>query len=435
MSTIISGKDIQHSIEDTFLLPVTSESGFSGGDKLRFDITDNENNELLISKTFSLSGEAFDVVLTKDEKAKLKIGDYIYRIIITSASGTIITEVSGNFILTWGVGCSSNKSTLVVGKSVDHSKMSNLSYEASGHTGFQKELTTEQLENIDAIPNKVDKEEGKGLSSNDFTNELKEKLTSSYNIKYLGEMIYDSEDIETSMSQMNDIKTPGIYIASILDSQAFVYLSVWNSGTNIEQTVYSFDNLGMYKRAYDISTDSWSDTWYNSFIDMNTMLSYFNDYYKAAQVDEKLYLKADKGSIPTKLSDLEDDSGTNGFRIYNAQWALQATKASMDLKGNPILNYYATKSELKTAESIAKGRATGYVFDTLSDLETWLEDSENTSKLVLGDNLYIRATDVPDYWWDGAEKQILETQKVDLSEYATKAELTAAIGEALEGEY
>lgn len=71
----------------------------------------------------------------------------------------------------------------------------------------------------------------------------------------------------------------------------------------------------------------------------------------------------------------------------------------------------------ENAEAVAKGRATGYVFDTVGDLDLWLEDAENTARLVLGDNLYIRATDVPDYWWDGAARQPLETQKVDLSEY------------------
>lgn len=77
----------------------------------------------------------------------------------------------------------------------------------------------------------------------------------------------------------------------------------------------------------------------------------------------------------------------------------------------------------KEGRLFAKGRAPGYVFDTLADLELALEDVEFTSKLVLGDNLYIRATDVPDYWWDGEQKQQLETQKVDLTGYATKNDL------------
>jgi hypothetical protein len=87
------------------------------------------------------------------------------------------------------------------------------------------------------------------------------------------------------------------------------------------------------------------------------------------------------------------------------------------------------------AETIAKGRATGYVFDTLEDLDLWLQDSTNTSKLVLGDNLYVRALGVPDYWWDGETKQQLETQKVDLTEYVTQDQfvtLTQAEYDALE---
>lgn len=80
-----------------------------------------------------------------------------------------------------------------------------------------------------------------------------------------------------------------------------------------------------------------------------------------------------------------------------------------------------TKAE--NAELIAKGRATGYVFDNYSELTNWLSVSSNKEKLVLGDNLYIRDVGVPDYWWDGSAIHPLETQKVDLPEYASKAEL------------
>lgn len=40
--------------------------------------------------------------------------------------------------------------------------------------------------------------------------------------------------------------------------------------------------------------------------------------------------------------------------------------------------------------------------------------------IPLGTNFYIVDTSVPDYWWDGFEAQELETQKVDLNDYATK---------------
>ena len=56
-------------------------------------------------------------------------------------------------------------------------------------------------------------------------------------------------------------------------------------------------------------------------------------------------------------------------------------------------------------------------FDTKKALDAWLK--ENKSVLNIGDNLYIRATNSPDYWWDGETIQILETEKPDLTNLAT----------------
>lgn len=86
----------------------------------------------------------------------------------------------------------------------------------------------------------------------------------------------------------------------------------------------------------------------------------------------------------------------------------------------------------KEAQAIAKGRATGHVFETEEDLDLWLAEDSHVAELVVGDNLYIRNLAVPDYWWDGAQKQPLETQKVDLSEYAKSKEVEDAVTEALQ---
>ncbi len=72
------------------------------------------------------------------------------------------------------------------------------------------------------------------------------------------------------------------------------------------------------------------------------------------------------------------------------------------------------------AKAIAEGKATGYVFNTVADMNAWI--MQHKAELHLGDNLYIRDTNVPDYWWDGEHAQELETQKVDLDDYYTKEE-------------
>lgn len=107
-------------------------------------------------------------------------------------------------------------------------------------------------------------------------------------------------------------------------------------------------------------------------------------------------------------------------------------KSSLVGAVNAVCNELAEKADLtelqevneatKKAQAIAKGRATGYVFDTVEDLDVWLAEPDHVAELVVGDNFYIRTLDVPDYWWDGAQKQPLETQKVDLSEYVKNTE-------------
>lgn len=90
------------------------------------------------------------------------------------------------------------------------------------------------------------------------------------------------------------------------------------------------------------------------------------------------------------------------------------------------------------AIEVAYGRARAAVFDTFNAMKTALANDDGTSYKI-GDNLLIKATNVPDYWISEVQSSKsgdygyykiseLETQKVniDLSAYQTK-ELAAAI--------
>jgi hypothetical protein len=81
------------------------------------------------------------------------------------------------------------------------------------------------------------------------------------------------------------------------------------------------------------------------------------------------------------------------------------------------------RNAVAEAKVIAEGKSRARVFATKSALDTWLLDSENVELLQIGDNFYIEETDKPDYWWNGTTIKELETQKVDLAEYAKKTEL------------
>ena len=99
------------------------------------------------------------------------------------------------------------------------------------------------------------------------------------------------------------------------------------------------------------------------------------------------------------------------------------------------------KGKIDEAKAIAEGKSRARVFATKSELDTWLLDSENIASLQIGDHFYIEETDKPDYWWNGTTIKELETQKVDLTEYAkksetySKTEIDAMFDNLLGGEY
>ena len=78
---------------------------------------------------------------------------------------------------------------------------------------------------------------------------------------------------------------------------------------------------------------------------------------------------------------------------------------------------------INEVNAVAKGKNRARVFSTVLELDAWLENPENVALLKIGDNFYILDTDVPDYWWDGEQKQELETQKIDLTTFYNKTDI------------
>ena len=102
MLTVISNKNMIWSVSDTFSLPVTDANGFLVGDTLVFQIATNPSAMPIINNSYSLVGDKFMIELSSLDRAKLSMGEYIYRIIITSGDGSITTESSGEFKVVWG---------------------------------------------------------------------------------------------------------------------------------------------------------------------------------------------------------------------------------------------------------------------------------------------------------------------------------------------
>lgn len=165
--------------------------------------------------------------------------------------------------------------------------------------------------------------------------------------------------------------------------------------------------------------------------------------------------------IPTKTSDLTNDSGfitdagvtsvSLASGTNNGTLKLTVNGSSTDniaVKGLGTAayksdSYFGTatavstaQSTADTAKSIAEGRAKAVSFATVAAMKTALAAASATEYKV-GDNLFIVATDVPDYWvskvnatqsgdYGYYEVSELETQKVDLTDYQTKTDNSLA---------
>lgn len=107
-------------------------------------------------------------------------------------------------------------------------------------------------------------------------------------------------------------------------------------------------------------------------------------------------------------------------------YALVASKANQSELDIVKESLNATSDTADEALTVARGRNRALCFFTKQELDSWLngefqrEDGKTKADLQVGDNLYIVEVGVPDYWWDGEQIRPLETQKVDLSEYAEK---------------
>lgn len=177
--------------------------------------------------------------------------------------------------------------------------------------------------------------------------------------------------------------------------------------------------------------------------------------------------------VPTKASDLDNDESF----VSESELSEVATSGSYDdLDNKPDIEDIAAnvadsavsahnesetahsdiRDEIETVKDIAEGANIAIVFDSYSDLVTFFNSESDTLKV--GTNLYVKTIDVPDLWLSAVEStsvsytyttdedflsyingngQIgyykfseLETQKVDLSNYATLTDLGTKVSKS-----
>ncbi|MFA7636784.1 MAG: hypothetical protein WCX81_03370 [Monoglobales bacterium] len=96
------GEKISYTANDSFFLTVESEEGFESGTQLKLNIAETEEGEMIIDKVFGLNGGLFEIILTDEEREKLSLGNYIYKIVILGGNGDVVTRKSGELEVRWG---------------------------------------------------------------------------------------------------------------------------------------------------------------------------------------------------------------------------------------------------------------------------------------------------------------------------------------------
>lgn len=136
------------------------------------------------------------------------------------------------------------------------------------------------------------------------------------------------------------------------------------------------------------------------------------------------------GQLGSDLQDLGRDVYDIGQEVHQHGVDIAQLKTDVDEAYDEA---GFAKERAEEAYALAEGRGVAHVFDTDEAMTTALKGASNTAYRI-GEQLLIKEADVPDYWVSGIkdtndgtygyyEITILETQKVDLSGYATKESL------------
>lgn len=126
------------------------------------------------------------------------------------------------------------------------------------------------------------------------------------------------------------------------------------------------------------------------------------------------------------IYDINADTWDDCYCLTYGEASALIAEQIKTLKNSVNNDLKKTNTNVTEALTIAKGKNRALVFTTFQELNDWIngefvrDDGKTTADLQVGDNLYIVEVGVPDFWWDGNTIQVLETQKVDLSEYAAK---------------
>ncbi|KAA6380635.1 MAG: hypothetical protein EZS28_023839 [Streblomastix strix] len=145
------------------------------------------------------------------------------------------------------------------------------------------------------------------------------------------------------------------------------------------------------------------------------------DLYSKSEDDALLLLKANVTDLTNyvDLTSAQTITAQKQFEVISVSSISKLSKndaSSLLAGGRDILvSSLVTQPYLQEVKDIATGKPKTYVFSTQGELNDWMAVQDNVAKLVIGDDLYIVDKEVTDYWWDGTDLKVLETELPDMN--------------------
>lgn len=272
----------------------------------------------------------------------------------------------------------------------------------------------------------VAKEDGKGLSSNDYTTNEKIKLSG------IAEGA-NKTIIQDNLASTSPTDALSANQGKILDEKInAINTNMENLGAgDMLKAKYDVDNNGQVDKADDADKLGGQSP---SYYAKSDELSQYVSTSKVGQANGVASLGAD-GKVPESqlpetapIEHTHEMSDITGL-IEASEEIIESLNDKSDKNHqHEISEVNGLQDELDEMVAVAQGKCKSYVFDTVDEMNTWLAETSNTVNLKTGDVFLIRAVDVPDYWWDAdtSSTKILETTKVDLTTI-TNAEIDAIV--------
>lgn len=266
------------------------------------------------------------------------------------------------------------------------------------------------------ITNKfVAKVDGKGLSTNDLTNELKTKIegveAGANKTTVVDNLTSDSATDALSAKQGKELDKRISAITGNMENLGAgdMLKGVYDTdGNGKVDNADNADKLGgelpsAYVKQDEIKVVAKTGS-YNDLTDKPTNFAPSSHTHEIGEINELV-------DTLTAKAEKEHQHSTSDITDFNTEMEKKANATHTHAQGE----VNGLEDTIETVTNIANGKCHSEVFDTVDDMNNWIANSENTKNLKVGDVFLIRAVNVPDYWWDGTSAQILETTKVEIN--------------------